>query len=127
MEITLKQYDTIEDLVCPFFQIKRREIAFGTLPGCDTDGNRTEFPIRQIVDVIKKTGIWGYTDDIGCIHYWHDNASFHSILEFFAHEIAHHTGTPDEDTIAEEMRADEYAKVAVTAYAFAVSLHENRV
>lgn len=124
MKITLKRYSCVEDLICPYLRIKRREIAAGKIMGWDTDGNTTEFSIRDIVDVIRETGIWGYTDDTGCIHYWLEKATFPSVLEFFAHEIAHNTGTPRDDRTEEEFRADEYAKVAVMAYGFASQVHQ---
>lgn len=122
MHITLKRYETIEDLICPFFQIHTAEIPNGSLSARDNEGNRTEIPIRHIVDVIRQTGIWGYTDDTGCIHYWRGQASFQNTLEFFAHEIAHNTGRQHPDKLEEEKRADEYARVAVMAYGFATSI-----
>lgn len=120
----MKRYRTVEDLICPYLRIRRKEIAAGTIRGWDSDGNTTEFSIREIVDVIRETGIWGYTDNFGCIHYWHEKATFPSILEFFAHEIAHNTGKPCEDKTEEELRADEYAKVAVQAYDFALRINQ---
>ena len=139
-KFTLKQYKSAEDIIIAscndtydnedipeFTRENIHEILFG---GVDQDENGVEeFNFDDHVEMIKMQGVWGYiTHTDSTIHYWIDktrNFKVKDLLHFFAHEIGHGTGTPLEDHFQEEMRAEEFASVAMLAYQFSEEVLKN--
>lgn len=125
LPLTLVTYDTPEELLKTFWQFGDETADFEgcTFGGEDAEGNEVEFDLDDMVDGVKKQGMWGYAESkTGKVHIWVDPASASKDVMFFlGHELGHLSGTPIEQTtepgdIREEKRADEYATVAKTAF-----------
>lgn len=90
----------------------------GELGGFDEDGNDVE-PITtaQACEAIRETGCWGFCDtNTGIIHAWKaEDANPVTVMHMLAHEVGHLTGVAEEDAHAEEMRAEQFGKVAAEA------------
>lgn len=81
-------------------------------------GEHHEISAHETIQAMKDQGVWGFAEtDARVIHAWADpQADPADVLHMLAHEIGHLTGTPDEDDLREELRADSFGKVAAQAY-----------
>ena len=86
--------------------------------GEDEHGNEIEFTHEQELDGMRQQGCWGFVDSrTNIIHAWAaDSAPRGFILHMLAHEIGHVTGEPHPDELQEEMRAEQFGRVAKLAY-----------
>lgn len=87
----------------------------GEYVGIDSEGNEIVMTREDTERSIADMGLWGFADTSSRkIHLWaSQDTDDISIAELIAHEIGHLTGVPVKDDINEEMRADQYASVAV--------------
>ena len=135
-EFSVARHTVIEELFRSLFDGEPNvdgDIGFTTL---DHEGNVGDISIEEVVEGIKKSGIYGLVDEKGrIIHVWFDKEkiSFEGLVFFFGHEIGHtikELDLPegydfDEETkeaYLEEMRADGYAFAAKEAYRCAMSV-----
>ena len=86
--------------------------------GEDEHGNEIEFSHEQELAGIRQQGCWGFVDArTNMIHAWaSDSAPREFILHMLAHEIGHVTDEPHPDELQEEMRAEQFGRVAKLAY-----------
>lgn len=86
------------------------------------DGDEVICSPTEMVESIRKMGMWGFADAESTVHFWVDpNASPADVMFFLGHEIGHLSGTAlpqvgKPEDIAEEQRADEYGNAAKLAY-----------
>lgn len=124
-EFTLKRYENIDEIFLASFQsddepITAEDLKEITVSGLDSNENELEFSYEQQKEGIVEQGHWGWIDSDNVIHYWiGKELSMKELIHFFAHEIGHGTGEPEEDGFKEEMRAESYGSVATLAYEFA--------
>ena len=109
-------HETPESVVLAFFNMdpdlpitSLDDVGFG---GECSDGSEVDLDGHEFVDTIRMNGMWGFCmtkESPPVIHYWHDGKRDLSTLVYMlGHEIGHASGTPLEDHIAEEQRADSY-------------------
>lgn len=93
-------------------------IAESTCVGEDFAGNEHEVTHEQEMAGIRTQGCWAFVDTrVNMIHAWADpEADRELVLHMLAHEIGHVTGAEHPDPIQEEMRADQFGRVAKLAY-----------
>ena len=86
--------------------------------GEDEHGNEIEFTHEQEIAWIRRQGCWAFVDArSNIIHAWADeSASRELVLHMLAHEIGHITGEAHTDYLQEEMRAEQFGRVAKAAY-----------
>ena len=124
-EFTLKKYDSIDELYLASIQLEDETMTMDDLKDISvgmSDGGDVNYDMsyQEQVDMIKEQGLWGWVDEDKIIHYWiGKEVSMTELIHFFAHEIAHRTGTPIEDDFQEELRAEGYGETATLAYRFA--------
>ena len=87
----------------------------GESVGVDAEGNEVAMTREDTEQAIIDMGLWGFADTKARkIHLWAAAGTDDlRIAELIAHEIGHLTGVPVDDDVQEEMRADQYASVAV--------------
>lgn len=149
-----KRYKSPEAASAVFWGISEEELMEGNITNFDEDGELSEFPAEQVMEGIRKVGVWGFVDPECCIHFWcTDDIDMKDLIGFFAHEIGHRTGRPiydpkdslvkpddvteemlkdlkeedmvDEETILEEeLRAEDFRHVAEKAYLMALEVKE---
>lgn len=92
----------------------------GEVCGEDEHGNEVVIPAGAEFAGMRKQGCWAFVDTLNdCIHAWADpKANPAMVLHMLAHEIGHATGTPCADPFEEEMRAEQFGRVAKLAYKF---------
>lgn len=86
--------------------------------GEDEHGNEVTIPPGAEFEGMRKQGCWAFIDTLNsCIHAWADESTDpEMVLHMLAHEIGHATGTPESDPLQEEMRAEQFGRVAKLAY-----------
>lgn len=86
--------------------------------GTDADGNIVEITYEKEMAAIREMGVWGFADTLDRhIHAWADPSTpRETVIYMLAHEIAHLAGTPSEDDVQEELRAESYGAVAAQAF-----------
>lgn len=86
--------------------------------GKDEHGNEIEFTHEQEIAGMRQQGCWAFVDArSNIIHAWADeSASREFVLHMLAHEIGHITGDAHTDDFQEEMRAEQFGRVARAAY-----------
>ena len=86
--------------------------------GEDEHGNEIEFTHEQEIAGMRQQGCWAFVDArSNIIHAWADeSASREFVLHMLAHEIGHITGDAHTDYLQEEMRAEQFGRVAKAAY-----------
>lgn len=86
--------------------------------GQDENGAPVELTHAQTIDAIRNQGCWGFVDtNTGTIHAWAaDDADPMLVVHMLAHEIGHMTGEQHPDELQEEMRAEQFGRVAAMAF-----------
>lgn len=84
----------------------------------DMDGNEVEVSLADEFDGMRKQGCWAFVDTKNNqIHAWAANDTApEMVLHMLAHEIGHATGEAHSDPLQEEMRAEQFGRVARLAY-----------
>lgn len=91
----------------------------------DSKGNEDTISDSEVLESIKKIGIWGWVEDkTNTIHLWCDTGriKMEDMVFFLGHEIGHTIKEPDvphTHDLDEEHRADGYAWAAKEAYRIA--------
>lgn len=87
--------------------------------GEDEHGNEIEFTHEQELAGIREQGCWAFVDTrTNIIHAWAaEYAPRDLVLHMLAHEIGHLTGAAEDDQLQEELRAEQFGRVAKAAYA----------
>lgn len=82
------------------------------------DGSEVVITHDQEMEGIKAQKCWAFVDTrTNVIHAWAaKDVDEGLLLHMLAHEVGHATGTAEGDFLAEEMRADQYGKVAAEAF-----------
>jgi hypothetical protein len=93
-------------------------VAASAFMGIDQNGKDIELSSEDAFAGMHALGCWGWVDtDLNIIHAWSSpDADPAMVMHFLAHEIAHATGTADDDDFQEEMRAEQYGHVARLAF-----------
>ena len=88
-----------------------------TCVGEDFAGNEHEVTHEQEMAGIRTQGCWAFVDTrVNMIHAWADpEADRELVLHMLAHEIGHVTGAEHPDPSQEEMRAEQFGRVAKMA------------
>ena len=81
-------------------------------------GETVAFTHEQELAGMRGQGCWAFVDTRNnTIHAWADEATPRElVLHMLAHEIGHITGEPHPDHMQEEMRAEQFGRVAKMAY-----------
>lgn len=88
----------------------------------DKYGNPEVMTVLEQMNYIVKQGIWGFVHDRD-IHVWyHSGVTMEDLIYFFSHELGHLTGDCLHDPIKEEIRAEEYSRVALSSYNIAKNI-----
>ena len=89
--------------------------------GVDAAGTEVEISAEEEMAAIRSQGVWGFIDTNGHhIHAWASpDAPRETVVHMLAHEIGHMTGTPHDDDLEEELRAEQFGRVAALAVSFA--------
>lgn len=89
----------------------------GAIAEC-LDGEVLELTHEQEMQAILEQGCWGFAEvERGTIHAWAaPHADRGLVLHMLAHEIGHLTGDPHPDGLQEELRAEQFGRVAALAY-----------
>lgn len=82
------------------------------------DGQLVEFSHEQELAGMRVQGCWAFADThANTIHAWAaPDADRVRVLHMLAHEVGHLTGEPNEDPMLEEMRAEQFGRVAAQAF-----------
>lgn len=93
-------------------------LAEGVTCGFDESGNEVEMEAGADIEGMRMQGCWAFVDTLNsCIHAWAaPDTDRGLVLHMLAHEISHATGTPHPDGFQEEMRAEQFGRVAAAAY-----------
>lgn len=93
-------------------------MAESTACGETADGETVELSHEDEINAIRGQGCWAFVDTTaGVIHAWAaPDAPMDRVMHMLAHEIGHATGDPHPDGIQEEMRAEQFGRVAREAY-----------
>jgi|ERR1035437_6515255 hypothetical protein len=127
-KITLKKYESIDELILASYQDYENPLTIEDMKGCEVVGldqheQEVKISYDQQKEGIEKQGHWGWIDKQKVIHYWiGKDLTLKALIHFFAHEIGHRTGTENEDDFQEEMRAEGYGDAATLAYEFALKV-----
>lgn len=86
--------------------------------GLDEHGKEVVLEPGADIDGMRLQGCWAFVDTLNnCIHAWSaPDADRGRVLHMLAHEIGHVTGTQHPDGLQEEMRAEQFGRVAALAY-----------
>jgi hypothetical protein len=87
----------------------------------DENGGEVLVSFADVVEGIEAQGLWAFADtNTKTVHYW-ARPDIDPVLAVMvlAHEIGHCTGEPDPDPEREEIRAQEYGRVAALALRWA--------
>lgn len=84
----------------------------------DEQGNEVVLSRDEQLAAMRAQGCWGFLDsNTNTIHAWAaPDADRASVLHMLAHEVGHATGTPLQDGLQEELRAEQFGRVAALAY-----------
>lgn len=93
-------------------------LAEGEIVGEDHQGNEIKMDESQVLESIEAMGLWGFADSVtNTIHLWAaPQTSLRLVAELVGHELGHLTGQQLADDFKEEMRADQFAAVAVMTF-----------
>jgi hypothetical protein len=122
-EFKLKRYESIDGVIAELYGIPEGELSSDGIEGkgISESGEEVDFNYEQQKEGISKQGYWGWVDDSKVIHYWiGKDTPIKELIHFFAHEIGHQTGEQNSDDYLEEMRAEQFGRVATLAYDLAV-------
>ena len=121
----LKRYNSHEEILASYHKCTVSELKESTLGGEDIEGNECEYSIDDAIAGMDITGCWGYVDEQNTIHFWaKSDVDDKTLVHFFAHEIGHCSGTPCEDYMEEERRAETFGEVAAQAFEFAQAVKQ---
>lgn len=97
-------------------------LADSTCCGETEDGQLVEFSHEQELGGMRAQGCWAFADThANTIHAWAaPDADRGRVLHMLAHEIGHLTGEPHEDSMQEELRAEQFGRVAALAFSMLV-------
>lgn len=86
--------------------------------GEDEHGNEVVIPPGAEFEGMRAQGCWAFVDTMtNTIHAWAaQDADRGMVLHMLAHEVGHVTGEPHEDPLQEELRAEQFGRVAALAY-----------
>lgn len=125
-ELSITWHETPESIHRAFWESSAIEAGIsyeemmseGDFCGEDEFGNEHVFDFVTVIEAIRDQGVWGFMDSADHrIHAWRgDGASQELIIHMLAHEIGHATGEGNLDPIQEEMRAEQFGRVARLAY-----------
>lgn len=121
-QIKIKRYKTPEEVICALCGgVGIDDIAsFG---GIDVDGSEYELPISEVLQNVKETGCYGFTDAKQTIHVWiSGNVKMANLINLIAHERGHIQRPHFRDEIKEEVKAGKYGECAEFAYCVAIDL-----
>ena len=125
------QYEDLETLVKSAYRIKSPEPLTGWMPepihfvtGTGRRLKKRKYHVtwaEYLKRIRERNKVWGYTNGSTSgkivIRYWiSEDATDRDIVEFFAHELGHHTGRSYSNTRLEEAKAVTYERVGVLAY-----------
>lgn len=106
MMIHWKRHRTIMSILRAFFGGDPREFVAQDGAGQDLD----------IASTIRNEGMWAFVETKRkppLVHWWHDGKrSTKELAHLLGHEVGHITGKPLKSGMSEELRADEYGRVA---------------
>lgn len=75
---------------------------------------------RDLVKLIRNRGMWAFVDTTAkppVVRYWcSHNVKPERLAAMLGHELGHTIGKPRRGHLAEEQRADDYGRVAVSVY-----------
>lgn len=93
-------------------------LADSEICGLDDNGNEVVMEPGSDIEGMRAQGCWAFVDTLSsCIHAWAaPDTDKGRVLHMLAHEIGHVTGTPHPDGFQEEMRAEQFGRVAALAY-----------
>lgn len=119
-EIQLVRYPSINECLASFFRCSVDQIPMGGFwEWQEADGSKHKMKQAEALSLIKKRSVWGWVEGKRIIHFYaRKNASMSQLVRMLAHEIGH-TQKPYHRTIAEEMKANKYGLVAMTAFEIA--------
>ncbi len=114
-------YKTPEEVDAAYWQPTyddKEELYDSEFQCVDDQGNEIELTYEQCIEGIKAQGCWGWVDtEKKVIHAWADESTDPAVvIHMLAHEVGHITGTPCEDHVEEELRAEQFGEVAAEAY-----------
>lgn len=96
--------------------------------GVATSADGVDFELSHADELaaLEAQGCWAFVDTkAGIIHAWVSPYAPRSrVVHMLAHEIGHMVGTPLDDDIAEEMRAEEFGRVAAMAFDMMMSIQQ---
>ena len=96
--------------------------------GVATSADGIDFELSHADETasLESQACWAFVDTgAGIIHAWvSPDAPRSRVVHMFAHEIGHMVGTPLDDDIAEEMRAEEFGRVAAMAFDMMMSIEQ---
>lgn len=98
--------------------VSYEDLIEGSNVGETEDGEVFEFTHEQAIDGMHTQGCWGFVDTkTNTINAWAaDDVNAATVIHFLAHEIGHITGDQHDDDMQEEMRAEQFGRVAALAY-----------
>lgn len=92
-------------------------LAESTGVGETEGGEEVEFTHEQELAGMYAQGCWAFVDKTNTIHAWAaEDADTALVLHMLAHEVGHATGAGHPDELQEEMRAEQFGRVASLAY-----------
>ncbi|QNJ57401.1 hypothetical protein Dolphis_95 [Pseudomonas phage Dolphis] len=92
-------------------------LAESTGVGQTEEGQEVEFTHEQEIAGMYAQGCWAFVDKTNTIHAWAaEDADTALVVHMLAHEIGHATGAGHPDELQEEMRAEQFGRVASLAY-----------
>lgn len=118
-----KRHKTVEKLMASLLEIPEKDVGEFSV---GYDGG--EISRKDFIKSVTKTGIWGFVNKKGVVHYWmKDDAPFEALLMFIAHETGHLNGRQFKVTALEEAKAHQFEQIAVYAYRKARSLIKDTI
>lgn len=86
--------------------------------GLTFDGEEVTFTTAEQLEGMRRQGCWGFVDtNSGQIHAWAaPDIAPEMLMHLLGHEIGHVTGEAHPDPLLEELRAEQFGRVAAVAY-----------
>jgi len=114
----LVQHDTLEECIAQFIPAEAMAAPDEWSVGALDTGDGIERTVGQFIeDVRRHQPCWGVCkQDVNEIHFWlSDQATWADVLALFAHEFGHLEPPVEENELADELRSEAFARVAVRA------------